>query len=218
MAKLTVVVDNRAMKGLKAAWGLSVLIEAYKRILFDTGPDARVLEDNMRRLGITGRFDHLVISHAHWDHAGGMNYALKFSDHICLPEKIGTVGEVCRNPTKIEDFAQTTGVMGLAIREQGLIVHGSEKTALLVGCSHPGIDNLTRRAHQLTEQIDIVIGGFHLGSASRRKIEKIAEVFDKLDVGEVYGIHCTGDEARRIFREKLGDRAKAGYAGLSFEF
>ena len=218
MAKLKVIVDNQAMRGLKAAWGLSILIEDEKRILFDTGPDSGVLRHNMERLGITGKFDHLVISHAHWDHTGGMDYALKLSDQLCLPERIGTGGEVCRNPTRIEDFAQTTGVMGLTIKEQGLIVQGSKKIALIVGCSHPGIDNLTKRAHELTGRIDIVIGGFHLGGASPRKIEKIAGVFEKLDVGEIYGIHCTGDEARRIFRKKLGERAKEGYAGLSFEF
>ncbi len=218
MAKLTVVVDNQAMRGLKAAWGLSILIEEQERILFDTGPDLRVLEYNMNKLNIEGKIEHLVISHGHWDHIGGITHALNYAPKVCLPEKLDFEGKVCKQPTKITEHAITTGVLGTLIKEQGLIVRGSKKTALIVGCSHPGVDNLAKTAYKLEGKLDIIIGGFHLGNASTHHLKKIAEVFKKLQVEEIYGIHCTGANAQEYFKEYLGSAYRAGYAGLSFEF
>ncbi len=218
MTKLTVVVDNQAKRSLRAAWGLSILVEGEKRIIFDTGPDSGVLEYNMKKMNLEGEVDYLIISHNHWDHIGGLRYAEKFAKNICLPERIETRGLICKNPTKIGNMGETTGVMGLAIKEQGLVVFGEEKNVLIVGCSHPGIENLVKRAHQIAGRIDVVIGGFHLLGETKRRLEKIAKVFKELDVEEIYGIHCTGNEAQRFFKERLGEKAKDGYAGLVLHF
>jgi 7,8-dihydropterin-6-yl-methyl-4-(beta-D-ribofuranosyl)aminobenzene 5'-phosphate synthase len=65
-----------------AAHGLSCLITARRgagshTLLFDTGPDADVFEINATRLGVDlGTVEALVLSHGHWDHAGGMLRAL----------------------------------------------------------------------------------------------------------------------------------------------
>ncbi|MBL8326255.1 MAG: MBL fold metallo-hydrolase [Rubrivivax sp.] len=69
-----------------AAHGFSCAITAWagekvRTLLFDAGPDARVLADNASRLGFEmGSVDALFLSHGHWDHAGGMLEAL---DSIC---------------------------------------------------------------------------------------------------------------------------------------
>ncbi len=61
-----------------AAHGLSCLITAYRggskhTILFDTGPEEEVFERNVSRLGVDlGAVEGIVLSHGHWDHAGGM--------------------------------------------------------------------------------------------------------------------------------------------------
>ena len=218
MTKLTVVVDNQAMRGLKAAWGLSILIEEQERILFDTGPDSRVLEYNMNKLNIGGKIGHLVISHGHWDHIGGITHALKLAPQVCLPGPLNIMGKLCKQPTQITENAITTGALGTLIKEQGLIVRGSQKTALIVGCSHPGVDNLAKTAYKLKGRLDIIIGGFHLGNASTHHLKKIVDVFKKLQIKEIYGIHCTGATAQAYFKEHLSDAYRAGYAGLSFEF
>jgi len=61
-----------------ASHGLSCLITAHRgdtrhTILFDTGPEADIFERNTRRLGLDlGIVEAIVLSHGHWDHAGGM--------------------------------------------------------------------------------------------------------------------------------------------------
>lgn len=65
-----------------AAHGLSCLITLRRggearTLLFDAGPEADVLARNVQRLGADlGRVDAIVLSHGHWDHAGGMLRAL----------------------------------------------------------------------------------------------------------------------------------------------
>ena len=65
------------------AHGLSCAITAWRgdsarTLLFDTGPDAWVLERNVERLGFDmGSVDGIVLSHGHWDHCGAMLRALE---------------------------------------------------------------------------------------------------------------------------------------------
>jgi len=59
-------------------WGFSALIEYHgKRILFDTGDNATILAENVRRLHIDlHRLDFIVISHRHSDHTAGLPFVL----------------------------------------------------------------------------------------------------------------------------------------------
>ncbi len=65
-----------------ACHGLSHLITATRgahrhTVLFDTGPEEYAFERNSKRLGVDlGTVESIVLSHGHWDHAGGMLKAL----------------------------------------------------------------------------------------------------------------------------------------------
>lgn len=65
-----------------AAWGLSLVIttrigDSSRSLLFDAGPEAYALERNGARLGFDfGIVECAVLSHGHFDHAGGMPKAL----------------------------------------------------------------------------------------------------------------------------------------------
>jgi 7,8-dihydropterin-6-yl-methyl-4-(beta-D-ribofuranosyl)aminobenzene 5'-phosphate synthase len=65
-----------------ACHGLSLLITATRgarrrTVLFDSGPEEYAFERNSRRLGVDlGIVESVVLSHGHWDHAGGMLKAL----------------------------------------------------------------------------------------------------------------------------------------------
>ena len=65
-----------------AAHGLSCLVSARRgaashTLLFDTGPEEYTFERNVTRLGADlGKVESIVLSHGHWDHAGGMLLAL----------------------------------------------------------------------------------------------------------------------------------------------
>jgi 7,8-dihydropterin-6-yl-methyl-4-(beta-D-ribofuranosyl)aminobenzene 5'-phosphate synthase len=62
--------------------GLSCLVTVHRgaasrTLLFDTGPDPDTFEINARRLGLDlAAVEAVVLSHGHWDHAGGMLRAI----------------------------------------------------------------------------------------------------------------------------------------------
>jgi 7,8-dihydropterin-6-yl-methyl-4-(beta-D-ribofuranosyl)aminobenzene 5'-phosphate synthase len=78
--KITCVVDNCA-KFSSRLWGehgLAFLIQAgANTILFDSGSSPDILEHNMRELGEDmSRVKYIVLSHGHYDHCGGLEWAL----------------------------------------------------------------------------------------------------------------------------------------------
>ena len=91
-ASVTPEVPNLLKAGMKelsgeclccAHWGLSLAITAKldgqeRHLLFDTGPQGETLQRNGARLGLDfGQIQCAVLSHGHWDHAGGMQEAIK---------------------------------------------------------------------------------------------------------------------------------------------
>ncbi len=66
-----------------AAWGLSLVIttrigDSIKSLLFDAGPEPYAFERNGTRLGFDfSSIDCIVLSHGHFDHAGGIPRALE---------------------------------------------------------------------------------------------------------------------------------------------
>ena len=71
--KITCLVDDCAREGVGAEHGLSLWVEACgKKLLFDSGASGLFLE-NAARLGIDiAEADFAVLSHAHYDHGGGL--------------------------------------------------------------------------------------------------------------------------------------------------
>jgi 7,8-dihydropterin-6-yl-methyl-4-(beta-D-ribofuranosyl)aminobenzene 5'-phosphate synthase len=80
---VTCVIDN-AVQRSSSFWGehgLAFLIETEAgRVLFDTGQSGTVLLHNLELLGVDpATIDKLAISHAHYDHTGGLGALL---DHV----------------------------------------------------------------------------------------------------------------------------------------
>lgn len=70
-----------------AAHGLACLVTVHRgttsrTLLFDSGPDEQVFEQNVSRLGVDlGAVEAIVLSHGHWDHGGAMLRALRMIRH-----------------------------------------------------------------------------------------------------------------------------------------
>lgn len=69
---------------LKQDFGFSCLINYKgKMILFDSGTDARIFEQNLKALKIDLRkIDIAIISHGHYDHVGGFDYLLSVNPKV----------------------------------------------------------------------------------------------------------------------------------------
>lgn len=69
---------------LQQDWGFAALVEhGGERILFDTGNDARIFEQNVRALRIDlKKLDAVVISHRHGDHIAGLSYVIKLNPNV----------------------------------------------------------------------------------------------------------------------------------------
>ncbi len=222
VANVTILYDNnRFDPRLKTEWGFSCLVRGFgKTILFDTGGDAGALLFNMRQLGIEpAEVDAVVLSHIHGDHTGGLGGLLEKNSHVVvyLPGSfpgnfkkavmsLGARVEEVREAKELFPGAYTTGELGDGIREQALALKTTEGLVAITGCAHPGIVNMVRKAREITgeDRVCLVVGGFHLGGEPPSRIESIAKELRRLSVRKVAPCHCSGDEARKVFRQRFG--------------
>jgi 7,8-dihydropterin-6-yl-methyl-4-(beta-D-ribofuranosyl)aminobenzene 5'-phosphate synthase len=83
--RVTILYDSFGKSpSLTMDWGFAALVEYRgKRILFDTGNNARIFEHNVKALGIDLRnIDFVVISHRHADHTSGITYLLTVNPRV----------------------------------------------------------------------------------------------------------------------------------------
>jgi 7,8-dihydropterin-6-yl-methyl-4-(beta-D-ribofuranosyl)aminobenzene 5'-phosphate synthase len=232
--KLTIVYDNNACDGkLETAWGFGCYIQIDNvTVLFDTGGDVRILLSNMAKLNLPlEEIDMVVISHMHEDHTGGLFKVLELNSKVkvYLPasfpiefkgrvRKYGCELFEIKNATKICNGLATVGELN-GIKEQSLIVSSSKGLIVVTGCAHPGIVNVLKKAKELTgRDIYLAIGGFHLGGESEKTILSIIGELKRLGVKKVAPCHCSGDLARRLFREKLGEDYMEAGVGARYSF
>lgn len=220
--------NNRFDPNLKLAWGFSCLIRgAEKTILFDTGGDGPTLLGNMAKLRVDpAEVDVVVLSHIHGDHTGGLVAFLGKNSRVIvyLPGSfplgfkrliMDTGGhlEVVTKGCELFPCIFTTGELGGGLQEQALAVKTTEGLVVVTGCAHPGISNIVQKAIEATgeDEVYLAVGGFHLGSASLSRLQSIAGELRRLSVKKVAPCHCSGDNARELFRNIFdGDFIEAG--------
>jgi 7,8-dihydropterin-6-yl-methyl-4-(beta-D-ribofuranosyl)aminobenzene 5'-phosphate synthase len=99
------------------------------------------------------------------------------------------------------------------MNELSLAVRTSQGLAVVVGCSHPGIEKILEAAAQIDQQLYTSIGGFHLVQTPREEIERVAGMLhDTLKLQRVAPGHCTSEPGFAAFMRKFGDRFD--HAGL----
>ena len=219
---ITVLHDNNRLNpGLRARWGFACLVEGFeKSILFDTGGDSSVLLHNMQQLGIeTAKVEVIILSHNHSDHTGGVGgFLLEKSDvSIYLPNSFpGSFKRMLRSlgadvkeisgAKKLFSGVYTTGELGKDLIEHSLVLETDSGLVIITGCAHPGVVDIIRKAKEVSGEnnVYLVMGGFHLAGESAARIKSILKEFEHLSVQKVAPCHCSGDEARRLFRQAYG--------------
>jgi 7,8-dihydropterin-6-yl-methyl-4-(beta-D-ribofuranosyl)aminobenzene 5'-phosphate synthase len=223
ISQLIIVYDNNiSKKGLISAWGFSCLIiHPQKFILFDTGGDPSILFKNMDEMDIDPKkIDSVVLSHAHWDHVGGLPALLGIQKRpviVYLPKSFpdnfkkqvaltGADVKEIGGSLMIYKGVYTTGELGLSIKEQSLVLKTSKGLVIITGCAHPGIVEIVDHAKRLfNEEVYLLIGGFHLTGKTQQEITAITRQLDGLKVERVAPCHCSGDTARDLFKRHYGN-------------
>ncbi|HEY4213678.1 MAG TPA: MBL fold metallo-hydrolase [Steroidobacteraceae bacterium] len=99
------------------------------------------------------------------------------------------------------------------LKELSLAVNTADGIVLVVGCSHPGIENIVAEAAKINPHIHFIAGGFHLVAAQDPAIEKIATTLhDTYRVDYIAPGHCTGEPTFAALQRTFGDHYL--YAGL----
>jgi 7,8-dihydropterin-6-yl-methyl-4-(beta-D-ribofuranosyl)aminobenzene 5'-phosphate synthase len=167
--RITILYDNDVYKeGLQADWGFSCLVEIKNtpRILFDTGTNGSILLSNMEKLNIDPTtVDEVFISHAHFDHVGGLSafLAVKSDVTIYVPPSLRGIRGVkevvsVNEPLKIHENVFSTGEVDHI--EQSMAVKIDEGMVIIAGCSHPRMAHILNAASQFGN-IHAIVGGLH---------------------------------------------------------
>ncbi|MBL6946788.1 MAG: MBL fold metallo-hydrolase [Rhodospirillales bacterium] len=221
---ITVLFDDVSQDtNLQAAHGAAYLIEGLSRtILFDTGGDGYILLENMAKLGKNPKdVDLVVISHAHWDHSGGLFAFLREASddvEVFVPkavskdfrthaELLGAHIRVVDDPIEIADVVHSTGEMGgygmaKDKKEQGIVIEAEEGPVVITGCAHPSIFHMLERVDEIFEdKIYLVLGGFHLRDAADNVVAGVIREIQGLGVKKVGPTHCTGERQIEAFKD-----------------
>ncbi len=175
--KANIIFDNsEPLEGFLSSFGFSSLIFSFiseSFLLFDTGSNGKILEHNLTRLGVdVSEIKKVVISHNHIEHSGGLDdlYNKNQDIEIYVPIEnlkvfrkkysksiIYAVSEL----TEIDKNIYLTGQIGTYLKEQSLFLKTlSNELIMIVGCSHPGLDEILSIGKNIAK-IKGVIGGFH---------------------------------------------------------
>jgi len=99
------------------------------------------------------------------------------------------------------------------MHEISLAFQTPEGLVLIVGCSHPGIQNIVQEANRIDDRIYSVFGGFHLLATSDEDVQIIATALhDQLKIERIGPGHCTGVPALAALRDLY--QGKYLHAGL----
>jgi 7,8-dihydropterin-6-yl-methyl-4-(beta-D-ribofuranosyl)aminobenzene 5'-phosphate synthase len=104
------------------------------------------------------------------------------------------------------------------MNEVSLAIRTPEGLAVVVGCSHPGVEKVLEGAAQIDKRLYSIVGGFHLVQTPSEEIERVATVLrDTLKLQRVAPGHCTSEPGFAAFIRKFGDRFDQAGLGASLK-
>ncbi|RLE18861.1 MAG: hypothetical protein DRJ14_02365 [Acidobacteria bacterium] len=225
---LKVLFDNPNPDRKDRGWGVSFLLN--DSILFDTTEAFEKLKQGLDFFKVDLRkITDVVISHDHWDHAGGLldfiaahpassrlNVYLLPSFSAELKEKVLLTGvslHINNMPTDIQDGFSLTGEIDATYKgnrknEQGLVAKGGQGFTLITGCAHPGISRMLKTVLELIGDNAVpllVAGGFHLMNKDDAEIESVFDELQEMGAEKLGPCHCSGIHAKNICKRMFPD-------------
>ena len=255
--RITILYDAfGAPSALVKDWGFAAFVEyGGKRILFDTGNNAKLFEHNVKQLRLDlKRLDAVVISHRHGDHTSGLTYVLEVNSDVKIyapqessffkapmslaflapypglpaelryfdgkpPERLvsGTPWEKGQFEIVTKTIEIFPGLFVLTTRSQkpgtlemnelSLAIRTPKGLAVVVGCSHPGVEKILEEAAKIDSRLYTVTGGFHLVLTPEEEIQRVATVLhDSLKIERVAPGHCTSELGFAVFLDRFKER------------
>lgn len=228
--KVTILVDNKAaLNGTIAAWGFSAYVDNGKtKVLVDTGPNFRALENNARIIGVNlDEITAIFISHLHSDHCGALEQLIskyELDVPVFVPSKrcwdwnlkFGKLIYVGK-PMRLIDEMYSTGPLGLWLNEQSFVAKiGDNSSVLVTGCAHPGVVKIIEFVIKTFRfNVFAVVGGMHLMGTSRFKLEKIVEKINSFRVEHICPCHCSGDDFLKVLLDRFSGKVHRCGCGVT---
>jgi len=175
--EISIVFDDKCPKsGFLTGFGFSALLYNHftgNFSLFDTGGNSNVLIHNIQQFNVDiSSIKHVIISHNHHDHAGGLEGILHFNPNVNIYIPINNFKSFSRKFPN----SKVHGISEMREIEKNLVISGqfkdfipeqsvflktkNNKLVVLVGCAHPGLEKFIMKARSIAK-IKAIIGGFH---------------------------------------------------------
>jgi 7,8-dihydropterin-6-yl-methyl-4-(beta-D-ribofuranosyl)aminobenzene 5'-phosphate synthase len=95
----------------------------------------------------------------------------------------------------------------LELNELSLAIKTPQGLAVIVGCSHPGIERILEAAAQFDPRIYTIVGGLHLVDKSDQQVTEVVNNFQqRWHIERVAAGHCTGEFAQVELSRVFGSR------------
>jgi len=194
--------------------GLSIYIEAGKKVLFDAGSKYYSLEYNANMIGVDlGKLDFAVLSHWHRDHYAGFSALTKYSKDITIYTPPGPINKLARLGFKIKVVNETIEIGDLIIMaplydpaddiyEISLLLESQKGPILVIGCGHPGTLNIVEKAITIVGRKPyMIVGG--IGGITMKNLHELIALIE----GPLCVSHCMNEELRQVLDEEYIDRS-----------
>jgi 7,8-dihydropterin-6-yl-methyl-4-(beta-D-ribofuranosyl)aminobenzene 5'-phosphate synthase len=119
--------------------------------------------------------------------------------------------EILPGTTLIAQVSDAPGTRELT--ELSLALNTPDGLILIVGCSHPGIENIVAEAARINPHIHLIAGGFHLVTAADPAIAHVVTALhETYHVEWIAPGHCTGEPTFEALKRAFGEHYL--YAGV----
>jgi 7,8-dihydropterin-6-yl-methyl-4-(beta-D-ribofuranosyl)aminobenzene 5'-phosphate synthase len=126
-------------------------------------------------------------------------------------QRVDGVLEIAPGITLVSNISRTGAFSETP--ELSLAIQTPEGQVLLVGCSHPGIEQILSSVAAKQIPVRLLIGGLHLVTIPEPEIQRLVTALrDEWQLAGVAPGHCTGELAFAVLQRAFGRRYR--YAGI----